>query len=221
MEEFKRAAERISKLKPDWREWYLNGEYLQISVWDELRQMLEDLIQLIQQKEKQFIDQPNEQEKKEWSRQAKELIGDSVFKKMESDSSSILSIYSDTKVIRNMGDSLPSFLSDVMVHYSVFYTGFYWKQDKLYGIDAQAVSQAVQAVHRIVYTHAGAHFSRQMAQKEFERVTGIKEPYSDYYAELYEKHYDRLQRNYMLYQMEQMEEKLDHLLIERTDNGSL
>lgn len=212
-----KLTEKISQLdqqKPRWQEWYVSNEYLDVSCKEPSRAILESIIELVLSKEKQLIDCPDSQADAEWKQQICELIGENVYQKMLLDTENVRNIYARMKIIRDGSENTILFLSDVFEQFAFPYNRFYTEQElDRYGIeDTAALKKAARALKTVIRTHVRERFSKYMARTEFERVTGILEPFSSYYAGLYVKYFDSLQRKCLFDHMEIMDKKLDYII---------
>lgn len=219
MQEIIRMAEKLNESMPEWRSWYINNQYKKDDCNKEEKTMLFDMIELVRKKEKQLIDRPDKEEERKWGECIENHIKEDVYKKMRESLDTVLSIYRDMKVIRDMKEGAVPFLADAIYYYSAFYDDSFLEKNEQYGIeDKEVFEKAVSALDTVVYAHADKHFTKQMAKREFEDVTGIMEPYSNCYAELYEKYFDTIQGNCCIELLRKLNGKLNYLIRKLDDD---
>lgn len=214
MQEIVKAVEKLNELKPDWRLWYISNQF-QNEDSNEDRNALFHIIRMVHKKEEQRIDHWSEEEEQKWKDYIQNALGEDVYNKMRNSFDTMLVIYQDMKVIRNLGENAVTFLADSIYNYSVYYDALFLDQNEKYGIlDKMLFKNAVFALDTIIYTHVDRRFTKRTAKREFEEVTGLMEPYSSCYAELYEKYFGMIQGKQCLELLGNLNRKLD-LLIEK------
>lgn len=216
MQELINTIENLNKLNPNWKESLINGHFQNMPYNDEASTQLNLLVQIIKSNKEQFIDTSDESAEKEWESQIIELLGADVYQKLLENISSILDIYSAMKVVRTLGESTSAFLSDAIYYLSLPYKDSFMnfgQAQERYGIaDAALLQRALNSLDTIIYTHVNSRFSKNNAKREFEYVTGIPEPYSSYYAELYGNYFEKFQKEYIVDRLNRLENKIDYLM---------
>lgn len=105
-----------------------------------------------------------------------------------------LLIYQDMKVMRE-NENVMKFIKDAIINGYIEYDELFYNEYNKYGVDNKNdFVNSVNAIKNVISNHVIKHFSRSMAKKEFEKVTGIVEPGSDIYADIYIMYFDRIQR---------------------------
>lgn len=220
MQEITEAIEKLNELMPEWRSWYISNEYRKEDDSREEKTLLFDIRERVHKKEEQLIDHPDEEEERKWRVYIQKLIGEETYEKMRASLNTLLSLYSDMKIVRSMGENTFPFLADAIYNYSAFYDVSFLEQYEQYGIlDGILFENAVTALDTVIYTHVRRHFTKKMAKREFEDVTGIEEPYSSYYAELYEKYYDTIRGNGYMELLQKLDRNLNYLIRKLDDKG--
>lgn len=79
------------------------------------------------------------------------------------------------------------------------------------------IANSMLAIDHITDQNVRRNYSKLFAQKEFEKFTGVTAPNSMLYAELYEKGFDKIQRNFYMNRLEMINLKLDSLLDKFSD----
>lgn len=178
---------------------------------DAVLKMIQELVVKILNKQKQLIDNRNEEDEQVFRTEMKELLGETVAKKIEERNGSILEIYRNTRPLREAGEHTIPLIVGVFECASVNYVpGFIEKKDE-YGIDEEEFNTLVLQLDRIISVHVERYYDKKTAQAEFLKVTGLDQLYGLVYAELFEKYFERLQHNVCLDKLDDLSEQMDDL----------
>ncbi|MCX4340519.1 MAG: hypothetical protein OSJ72_12845 [Lachnospiraceae bacterium] len=173
--------------------------------------MIQELVVKIHNKQKQLIDDRNEEDEQTLFAEIRNILGETVAKKIEERNGSILEIYRNTRPLREAGEHTIPLIVGVFECASVNYVpGFIEKKDE-YGIDEEEFNTLVLQLDRIISVHVERYYDKGTAQQEFMKVTGLDQPYGLVYAELFEKHFERLQHNICLDKLDDLSERIDDL----------
>ena len=214
MEEIKRIIQELEAKETDWREYYLKNEnYLNESVFDETKELLEELVDVIRRREQVFIDEGETEQEEGWWKEITALVGEEAAHGMKKRLGSTLSVYREIKPLRDLKEGMIPLMGDMIENIVGFYNPAFFRRHEQYGIeDINSFAQMVTTFDSVISAHVKRSFSKEAARKEFEIVTGIGEPYSRVYEQLYEQSYDRIQRNLLMEEIKMIGREVELLL---------
>lgn len=95
----------------------------------------------------------------------------------------------------NIGSILESIVNNMVLRYDPEFVNEYEK----YGFDNKKdFFRLCQALANVIIAHTARTYTMKAAQREFEKLSGVKEPYSDVYAQLFERNYKDIQIQYLV-----------------------
>lgn len=212
MQEIRMLIKKMDEMKSDWRECYLDEQHREEIYADEIGNLLNNISKLIEDKKREFVDNPDVEQEEAWKRELADLLGNEVFQSIEVNMKTVIEMYAAMQIIRKNENNIVPFLEDAIYNVCVRYSPSFLEKNEKYGVESEAdFAKAVHVIKVMVTTHAEQYLSRQKAEIEFKRVTGIEEPYSNYYGEVYDRYFERIQRNSTLDLLNGINEKLNFL----------
>lgn len=178
---------------------------------DAVLKMIRELGTKILNKQKQFVDNRNEEEEQAFFGEMTEIMGEGVVKKIKEVNRGILEIYRNIRPLREAGENTIPLIAGVFECVSVNYMPGFMRKQEEYGIDEEDFEALVLQMDRIISVHVSRYYDKRTAQKEFLKITGLEQSYGLVYAELYEKHFERLQHNICLDKLENLSEQMEDL----------
>ena len=218
MDKIKEVVDALNEREPSWREnfgdMYLPSVYLYNgSDRDDDRRMMQSLLVEVLNKQKQLIDAHEaEGEKELWKKISDIVDSSSVIDIIKDINDSLVEMYYNTRPLREAKENIIPLIIDIFDHISASYTPDFFEMGEKYGIaDTHEFITLVLQMDRIVSVHISRHYDKQTAQREFMKATGLESKYGLIYAELYEKHMERIQHNICIDKLEELSTKLDSL----------
>ncbi len=216
MNEIRDTINNLDTCDPRWKEHFEQTFAMQNDSGDEecpdaVLKMIQELVYKILNKQKQFIDNRNEEEERAFFEEMTGILGEGIVKKIEELNSSILEIYRNTRPLREAGEHIIPLIVGVFECASVNYMPGFMEKKEEYGIDEEDFKTLVLQLDRIITVHVSRYYDKRTAQKEFLKVTGLEQPYGLVYAELYEKYFERLQHNICLDKLEDLSDQIEDL----------
>lgn len=218
MDKIKEIIKMLNEQEPEWKEdfddMYLPAVYLyNESSPDEGRKLMSKLLLEVLNKQKQLNDAHDEQgEGTLWKEIYNLTESDSVVGIIKDINSGIMEMYRNTRPLREAQEMALPLMINVFEHVSSSYTPDFFETGEEYGINVpHDFVTAVLQLDRIISVHVSRHYDKQTAQREFMKGTGLPHQYGLVYAELYEKHLERLQHNICIDKLDELNARVDRL----------
>lgn len=208
----------LNKQNESWRDYFEEEDMFftrlrNDSYVDNTKKLIQQMISEILNKQKQLIDAHKEEEEDGLWDEIEELSGSEKVKDaIQECNDDVIDIYRNVRPLREAQDSIIPIIIAAFEHLSVSYAPDFFQMGEKYGIASENdFIPAVLQLDRIVSVHVRRHYDRQTAYKEFIKATGLAHEYALIYAELYERHIERLQHNICIDQLDSLALRVDKL----------
>lgn len=213
MEKIKFLLQELEKENPDWKDYFSNQSLHYDAYADHTKELIGELIKVIRSEWQNYIDAGDMGNEEKWWQAIVKLLGASVAENISDELDESVKMYRHTKILRSNKMDVAAFLLDVFGNVSVHYNPLFFHMNEKYHIQStEEFVNCILAIDHITDQNVRRNYSKLFAQKEFEKFTGVTAPNSMVYAELYEKEFDKIQRNFYMNRLEMINIKLDALL---------
>lgn len=110
-----------------------------------------------------------------------------------------LNLSIDLQYLRAAGSKIGYILEEIVNNMIVRYDPEFVSEFENFGFkNRNEFIRMCQALTNIFFTHTARTYTMNAAKKDFEEITGLKTPYSDVYALLFEKSYKEIQIQHLV-----------------------